>query len=68
MTAGSKSKMFQAMITCPQTGKAVPTGFAFGTLAAFDATVLSNNSIQCRECGEPHLVDNSTVKVFPNEI
>lgn len=60
--------MFQAMITCPQTGRAVPTGFAFGSLAAFDETTLTNNSIQCRECGEPHRVDSSTIKVFPNEM
>jgi hypothetical protein len=56
------------MITCPQTGKAVPTGFAFGSLAAFDETTLINNSVRCQACGEPHVVDNSTVKVFPNEI
>jgi hypothetical protein len=59
--------MVQAMITCPTTGRAVPTGIVFGTLAAFDSTTLENNVIGCRECGEKHLVDNSTVKVFPQE-
>jgi hypothetical protein len=61
-------QMFQAMITCPTTGKSVPTGFAFGDLAAFDSTTLVNNTVRCKECGEGHLVDNTTVKVFPNEI
>lgn len=59
--------MFQAMMTCPKTGKAVPTGIAFGTLAAFDGTTLANNTVQCVACGEGHLVDNTTVKVFPQE-
>ncbi|MBV8154216.1 MAG: hypothetical protein JOY98_07340, partial [Candidatus Eremiobacteraeota bacterium] len=36
-------------------------------LAAFDATTLVNNYVQCNLCGERHLVDNSTVKVFPSE-
>jgi hypothetical protein len=55
-----------AMIKCPRTGKAVPTGFQFGTLAAFDATVLENNHVRCSACGEMHLVDNKTVKAFPS--
>jgi hypothetical protein len=59
--------MIQAMITCPKTGKAVPSGIAFGNLAAFDATTLKNNTVQCSACGESHLVDDSTVKVFPSE-
>lgn len=59
--------MFQAMITCPKTNRAVPTGMAFGSLAAFDATTLVNNVVRCRECGENHIVDNTTVKVFPKE-
>lgn len=60
--------MIQAMIVCPKTGRAVPTGMAFGSLAAFDATTLVNNSVTCAACGEAHLVDNSTVKVFPQEL
>jgi hypothetical protein len=60
--------MFQAMITCPKTGRAVPTGITFGSLAAFDQTTLINNTVRCGACGESHLVDNSAVKVFPNEI
>jgi len=59
--------MFQAMITCPKTGRSVPTGFAFGSLAAFDQTTLVNNVVGCSECGESHIVDNKTVKVFPQE-
>lgn len=59
--------MFQAMITCPTTGKSVPSGIAFGSLAAFDSTTLVNNVVKCSACGEGHLVDNSTVKVFPKE-
>lgn len=59
--------MFQAMITCPKTGKPVPTGITFGSLAAFDGTTLVNNTVQCAACGEGHLVDNTTVKVFPQE-
>ncbi|HZY95614.1 MAG TPA: hypothetical protein VFE35_00780 [Candidatus Cybelea sp.] len=56
------------MITCPKTGRAVPTGIAFGNLAAFDATALANNTVQCAACGETHIVDNSTVKIFPQEL
>ncbi len=59
--------MFQAMIICPKTGKAVPSGIAFGNLAAFDGTTLTNNVVRCAACGENHIVDNSTVKVFPQE-
>ncbi len=59
--------MIQAMIQCPKTGKLVPSGIVFGTLAAFDATMLENNTVQCEACGASHLVDNSTVKVFPRE-
>jgi hypothetical protein len=59
--------MFQAMITCPKTGKTVPTGFVFGSIGAFDETTLINNTVRCSACGESHLVDNTTVKVFPNE-
>lgn len=59
--------VIQAMITCPTTGKVVPAGMVFGTLQAFDQTILENNSVQCAACGQPHLVDNSTVKVFPSE-
>jgi hypothetical protein len=60
--------MFQAMITCPKTGRAVPTGITFGNLAAFDQTTLIDNVVKCSACGEQHLVDNSTVKVFPSEL
>jgi hypothetical protein len=59
--------MIQAMITCPTTGKSVPSGIAFGSLAVFDATTLVNNVVKCAACGEEHLVDNTTVKVFPSE-
>jgi hypothetical protein len=59
--------MFQAMITCPKTGTAVPTGFVFGNLAAFDGTTLVDNTVHCAACGDEHLVDNATVKVFPQE-
>jgi hypothetical protein len=59
--------MIQAMITCPKTGQAVPTGFVFGNLAAFDGTKLEHNTVQCAACGEMHLVDDSTVKVYPSE-
>ncbi len=55
------------MIVCPETGRAVPTGIVFGSLAAFDATTLVSNSVKCGACGHSHLVDNSTVKVFPQE-
>jgi hypothetical protein len=55
------------MMTCPRTGEAVPTGFTFGTLAAFDATSLENIQVQCRACGEMHVVDNANVKAFPSE-
>lgn len=55
------------MILCPKNGNAVPTGFSFGDLATFDATTLVNNYVQCGSCGEMHLVDDSTVKVFPSE-
>jgi hypothetical protein len=67
-SGGEDYKMFQAMIVCPKTGKAIPTGFTFGSLAAFDATTLTNNTLQCAVCGETHVVDNSTVKIFPQEL
>ena len=60
--------MIQAMILCPKTGRAVPTGIVFGSLAAFDATTLANNSVTCAACGDSHLVDDTTVKIFPQEI
>ncbi len=59
--------MIRAMITCPKTGKAAPSGIVFGNLAQFDAAVLENNVVRCTECGENHLVDNATVKAFPSE-
>jgi hypothetical protein len=59
--------MINAMITCPKTGKPVPSGIVFGSLAAFDATVLENIVVRCTQCGENHLVDNATVKAFPGE-
>jgi hypothetical protein len=55
------------MITCPTTGKTVPSGIVFATLAVFDETTLLNNRVGCAACGQAHLVDNSTVKVFPSE-
>jgi hypothetical protein len=60
--------MIQAMIICPKTQKAVRSGTVFGNLAAFDATELENNTVRCSACGEQHLVDNSTVKAFPQEM
>jgi hypothetical protein len=57
--------MIQAMITCPRTGKAVPTGFKFGNLAAFKAMTLTNNKVKCAACREMHLLDDSNVKAFP---
>jgi hypothetical protein len=54
------------MINCPKTGKAVPSGFGFGDLASFDSATLVGNYVQCTACGEMHLVDNTTVKVFPD--
>ena len=59
--------MVEAMVVCPSTGRAVRTGFVFGNLAAFDAVVLQSNTVLCTECGEKHLVNNSTVKAFPKE-
>ncbi len=59
--------MINAMILCPKTGKPVRSGIVFGSLAAFDATILENNVVRCTECGENHLVDNTTIKAFPNE-
>jgi len=59
--------MIQAMIICPKTHKPVKTGIVFGSLAAFDATTLKNNTVRCAVCGDSHLVDDSTVKVFPSE-
>lgn len=59
--------MIQAMIICPETGRAVPSGFVFGDLASFDGTILSNNTVECVACGKHHIVDNSTVKAFPSE-
>jgi hypothetical protein len=60
--------MVQAMIICPKTQKAVPTGIVFGNLAAFDAATLKNNTVRCAACGEPHLLDDSTVKAFPQNM
>jgi hypothetical protein len=59
--------MINAMITCPKTGRAVPTGIVFGSLAAFNGTTLKGNTVRCAACGDMHLVDNSTVKIFPSE-
>ncbi len=59
--------MVEAMILCPTTGRAISTGMVFGNLAAFDGTILENNHVRCSECGQQHLVDNTTVKAFPKE-
>lgn len=59
--------MVHVMITCPKTGRNVPTGIVFGSLAAFDGATLVNNVVGCGECGETHIVDNETVKAFPQE-
>lgn len=64
---GEEFWVIQTMITCPTTSKVVPAGMVFGTLQAFDETILENNTVQCAACGQSHLVDNSTVKVFPSE-
>lgn len=56
------------MIICPSTGKAVRSGLVFGDLATFEATTLTNNTVRCTACGEQHLVDNTTVKAFPQEL
>jgi hypothetical protein len=58
--------MLYAMMICPKSGKAVRTGLRFGSLKQFDATTLRGNRVRCTDCGEMHLVDDSTVKVFPS--
>jgi hypothetical protein len=56
----------KAMITCPTTGKTVPSGLGFSDLASFDSNKLIGNYVRCSACGEMHLVDDTTVKVFPS--
>ncbi|HKU82341.1 MAG TPA: hypothetical protein VJP76_09250 [Candidatus Tumulicola sp.] len=54
------------MIECPKTGKLIPTGLRF-TLASYDAASFFGNQIGCSACGELHLADKTTVKVFPDD-
>lgn len=63
---GEDQSMVRVMITCPKTGKAVPSGFGFGDLASFDSARLIGNYVQCTDCGEMHLVDNETIMAFPS--
>jgi hypothetical protein len=55
-----------AMITCPNTGEAVPAGMRFSDLRSFDASAIEGNTVGCSACGQAHLVDKTTIKVFPS--
>ncbi len=45
--------MPKLMIRCPKTGKAIFTGIVMDK-ASFESSSLSENSVQCTECGNAH--------------
>lgn len=45
--------MAMVMITCPSTGKAVPTGVEIDA-AAFDSSEFGEMNLECPECPEIH--------------
>jgi endogenous inhibitor of DNA gyrase (YacG/DUF329 family) len=45
--------MSTVMIKCPETGKAVSTGFAMDK-RTFENATMSNNSVHCPACGKDH--------------
>ncbi len=46
--------MARAMITCPNTGKAIYTGMSFDKIT-FETSPLPDRSVLCPECGQAHL-------------
>lgn len=45
--------MARVMITCPETGKPIYTGWSFDEVA-FETSQLADNSVPCPECGQVH--------------
>ncbi len=45
--------MARAMITCPNTGKAIYTGMSFDK-GTFETSQLPSRSVLCPECGRAH--------------
>ena len=46
--------MARAMITCPNTGKAIYTGMSFGKIT-FETSQLPDRSVLSPECGQTHI-------------
>ena len=44
------------MIQCPNTGKAIPTGFDMDK-TSFQSSTLNRNSVGCPACGKTHTWD-----------
>lgn len=42
------------MITCPNTGRPIPTGIG-ADKDSFESAQLSNNAVGCPACGETHV-------------
>ena len=46
--------MAQVVITCPTTGRKVPTGVSLDR-ASWETATLENNSLRCPACGQTHV-------------
>lgn len=55
------------MITCPETRQIVPSGFSCANLAEFKSNTYIDNYVHCPACSKMHVVDGSTIQVFPEE-
>lgn len=49
----ASAMMSRLMITCPNTGKLVPTRFTMEA-SAMKAALLDGNEFECTECGKDH--------------
>jgi hypothetical protein len=46
----------RVMIRCPQTQEPIPTGMSMDE-QSFESATLSQNSVQCPQCGQMHTWD-----------
>lgn len=54
MGKNEERKIFQVMIWCPVSGKAIPTGMV-SMKSAFEVQDYIHMKVTCPECGEVHL-------------
>jgi predicted RNA-binding Zn-ribbon protein involved in translation (DUF1610 family) len=57
--------MGNIVITCPKTGKTISTGMSMDK-ASFESATLTDNSVQCPECGQMHVWNKKDAQVKGN--